>query len=123
MSPEEGSKRDPSEPVEATPLLPDLAAFLTTHPMACLIHETKGGTARVIKLPFAEIASVRGRVPISVRHELYSHPWAPVIRTVFTIYDHAERPLALETMTNVAEQNPARGLCQARYTNGVALAL
>lgn len=103
MSPKEGSGRHPSEPVEPTPLPPDLAVFLATQPVACLMHETNEGTAHVIKLPFAEIASVRGRVPISVRHELYAHPQAPVIRTVLTIYDQPERPLALETMTNVAE--------------------
>jgi hypothetical protein len=67
------------------------------------MYETNEGTAHVIKLPHQEIASVRGRVPIQVRHELYAHPQAPVIRTVLTIYDQPESPLAIETMTNVAE--------------------
>lgn len=84
-------------------LPPDLADFLATQPVACLMHETNQGTAHVIKLPSDEIVSVRGRVPILVRHELYAHPQAPVIRTVLTIYDQPERPLALETMTNIAE--------------------
>ncbi|GAA5154349.1 hypothetical protein GCM10023321_26020 [Pseudonocardia eucalypti] len=36
-------------------------------------------------------------------HELFSHPAAPVIRTVLTLYDQPGRPLALETFIN-AEQ-------------------
>lgn len=105
MSPKEYSRGHPSEPIEPIPLPPDLAAFLATQPVACLMYETNEGTAHVIKLPAQEIASVRGRVPIQVRHELYAHPQAPVIRTVLTIYDQPEHPLALETMTNVAESD------------------
>jgi hypothetical protein len=67
------------------------------------MHATTDGTAHVIKLPAAEIESVRGRVPIQVRHELYAHPAALVIRSVITIYDQPDRPLTLETMTNIAE--------------------
>lgn len=81
----------------------DLAKFLATQPVACLMHETNQGTAHVIKLLSEEIASVQGRVPILARHELYAHPKAPGIRTVLTIYDQPERPQALETMTNTAE--------------------
>jgi hypothetical protein len=32
-----------------------------------------------------------------------AHPAAPVIRSVIIIYDQPDRPLALETMTNIAE--------------------
>jgi hypothetical protein len=103
MSRKEYAGRHSSEPVEPIPLPPDLAAFFATQPVACVMHETNEGTAHVIKLPYQEIASVRGRVPIQVRHELYAHPRAPVIRTVLTIYDQPDRPLAIETMTNVAE--------------------
>ena len=71
------------------------------------MQPTTQGTAFVIKLAGPEIASVRGRVPIHLRHEFYSHPAAPVIRTVLTVYDQPERPLALETLTN-AEQPDQR---------------
>jgi hypothetical protein len=84
-------------------LTPDLAAFLATQDVACLMHETSEGTAHVIQLPAAEIESLRGRIPVHVRHDLYAHPAAPVIRSVITIYDQPDRPLALETMTNIAE--------------------
>src|SRR5690348_4905572 len=105
MPSQEGDRRHrASEPIVPIPLTPDLAAFLRTQDVACLMHETNEGTAHVIKLPAAEIDSVRGRVPIQVRHELYAHPAAPVIRSVITIYDQPARPLALETMTNIAEE-------------------
>lgn len=102
---EEESRRRSSEPSVPIPLPPDLAAFLATQDVACLMHETTDGTAHVIKLPAAEIESVRGTVPIQVRHELYADPVAPVIRSVITIYDQPDRPLALETMTNIAEKD------------------
>lgn len=100
---EEESRRHSSEPIVPIPLTPDLAVFLATQDVACLMHETTDGTAHVIKLPAEEIESVRGTVPIQVRHELYAHPTAPVIRSVITIYDQPDRPLVLETMTNIAE--------------------
>jgi hypothetical protein len=87
---EEESRRHSSEPIVPIELLPDLAAFLATQDVACLMHETTDGTAHVIKLPAVEIESVRCTVPIQVRHELYAHPAAPVIRSVITIYDQPE---------------------------------
>ncbi len=42
---------------------------------------------------------------LRIRHELYTHPLAPVIRTVLVLYDQPERPLALKTFINVAEEN------------------
>jgi hypothetical protein len=101
----EPRRRHPSEPIVPIALTPDLAAFLATQEVACLMQETNDGTAHVIKLPASEIDSLRGRVPIQVRHEVYAHPQAPVIRSVITIYDRPDRPLALETMTNVAEHD------------------
>jgi hypothetical protein len=44
-------------------------------------------------------------VPIELRHELYAHPTAPVIRTIFVIYDQPDTPLALETFTNIADED------------------
>jgi hypothetical protein len=103
MSYKEGDRqRHSSEPIVPIPLPPDLAAFLVTQDVACLMHETTDGTAHVIKLPAVEIESVRGRVPIQVRHELYTHPAAPVIRSVITIYDQPDLPLTLESMTKIA---------------------
>jgi hypothetical protein len=80
-----------------------MAEFLRTQDVACLFWGTDQGTALVAKLPAREIRSVRGRVPIRLRHELYQHPAAPVIRTVLTIYDQPQHPLALETFVNVEE--------------------
>lgn len=95
--------QEPSEPRYPIPLTPDLAEFLATQDVACLMHETTSGTVYVVKLPAVEIESVRGRVPIQQRHELWEHPLAPVIRTVFRIYDRPDNPLGIETVTNVAE--------------------
>ncbi|TAK28805.1 MAG: hypothetical protein EPO21_21865 [Chloroflexota bacterium] len=66
---------------------------------------TNNGTVFVIKAPNREIESVRGRVPIQVRHELYEHSAAPVIRTVITIYDQPDSPLALESFINIHDEN------------------
>jgi hypothetical protein len=71
-----------SEPVYPTPLPEPLAQFLATQDVACLMHETTAGTVYVVKLLGAEIDSVRGSGPIHVRHELWQHPLAPVVRTV-----------------------------------------
>ncbi len=84
-------------------LPPELADFLRTTDVACLMHATNQGTALVVKLPSPDILSIRGRVPMELRHELYYHPTAPVIRTVLTVYDQPETPLALETYTNIQD--------------------
>ena len=91
------------EPERPSVLPPDMAEFLRTQDVACLFWGTDQGTALVAKLPGREIPSVRGRVPIRLRHELYQHPAAPVVRSVLTIYDQPNSPLALETFVNVAE--------------------
>ena len=91
------------EPLNPSPLPPELAEFLKDQPVACLLHETDRGTVFVIKVPARDIESVRGRVPIHLRHELYDHPASPVIRTVLTVYDDPDRPLALETFTNIQD--------------------
>lgn len=88
-------------------LHPDLAEFLKHRDFACVTHPTDMGTVFVVKAPGKDIDSVRGRVPIELNHELYNHPAAPVIRTVMRIYDEPERPLALETFTNVEDLQQA----------------
>jgi hypothetical protein len=68
------------------------------------MQETDQGTAFVVKLPARDIDSARGTVRIHLRHELYKHPAAPVIRTVLVIYDQPEAPLAMETFTNIEDE-------------------
>src|SRR5438034_526180 len=89
-----------SEPLNPSPLPEDLADFLVDKRFACLTHSTDRGTVLVIKAPGYEIASVRGRVPIAFRHELYQCPTAPVVRMLTVIYDQPKRPLKLETFIN-----------------------
>jgi|SRR5579875_340340 len=96
-------RRSDSEPHYPIALPERLADFLAMQEVACLMQETSAGTVYVVKLPEWEIESVRGRVPIHVRHELWQHPLAPVIRTVVRIHDRPDNPLGLETVTNVAE--------------------
>lgn len=73
--------RRSGEPLEPSPLPPELAEFLRDQ-----------GTVFVIKLPSSDIESARGRVPIHLRHELYAHANAPVIRTTLRVYDQPEAP-------------------------------
>lgn len=95
-----------SEPLHPIPLPPDLAEFLRHQgPYACLTHATDQGTCYVLKAPAAEIARARGTVPIYIRRQLYSHPAAPVIRTVLSLYDHPNEPLHFESFINVAAED------------------
>ncbi|GEM_PF-962366 len=88
---------------EPNQLPPDLVDFLKTRPVACLFVPTDQGTAMAIKIPGRDIESASGTVPIRVRHELITHPAAPVIRIVTTIYDKPRNPLALEMFINVED--------------------
>jgi hypothetical protein len=94
-----------AEPPSLRPnqLPPELAAFLKDQRYACLTHATDQGTVLVLKAPRSEIESVRGPLPMQVRHELYQHPTAPVIRMVVMIYDQPARPLAFESFINVED--------------------
>lgn len=96
----------PSLPPNELP--PELAAFLRTQDYACLTQGTDQGTVFVLKAPRREIESLRGTVPIQLRHELHQHPSAPVIRMVVTIYDQPASPLAFDTFINV--DDPAQGM-------------
>jgi hypothetical protein len=100
---EQNSGHNDSEPVEPTVLPEELASFLRDKLVACLTHETDKGTVFVVKAPAADIATLHGRVPMHVRHELHEHPAAPVIRTVIRIYDRLDSPLGIETFTNVEQ--------------------
>jgi hypothetical protein len=81
----------------------ELADFLKDQPYACLTQATDRGTVLALKAPGHEIDCIRGRIPIQLRHELYQHPAAPVIRMVLTLYDEPARPLAFETFINIED--------------------
>lgn len=105
MSPEASSHHpDSQRPLSPADLPPELAEFLKDTDYACLTQASDIGTAFVIKIPGAEIQSVRGDIPVEVRQELYAHPAAPVIRLVFIMYDQPATPLALETFINVGDE-------------------
>lgn len=104
MTKERQPRHSHGEPIDPSPLPEPLADFLKDRPLACLMYGTDQGTVFVVKAPAHEIQSVRGWVPIHFRHELYEHPAAPVIRTVIRIYDQPQHPLALETFTNVEDE-------------------
>jgi hypothetical protein len=93
-----------SEPLHPTSLPSSLAEFLRDQEYACVTEATELGTILVVKAPSVDIESARGAVPIGLRHELYEHPAAPVIRLVTTIYDQPQHPLALETFINVSDE-------------------
>jgi hypothetical protein len=103
--PERPSHHD-SGPDHPSELPPELAEFLRGQEIAALLHGTENeGTVLVVKAPRREIRSVQGRVPIELRHELYQHPAAPVVRVVTRIYDHPDSSLGLETFINVEDPN------------------
>src|SRR5215216_3259343 len=90
-------------PDQPSALPPELAAFLKDQHYAALLHATDQGTVLVVKAPRRDIRSVQGPVPIELRHELYQHPAAPVVRMVTRIYDQPDSSLALETFVNVED--------------------
>jgi hypothetical protein len=81
----------------------ELAEFLTGQEYAMVMNQTNQGTVFVVKVPSQEIRSLAGRVPMEVRHELYQHDAAPVIRTIVLVHDQPGHALAMETFTNVAD--------------------
>src|SRR5215212_6932058 len=93
-----------SRPDKPSELPPEMAEFLRDQPIAALLHGTENqGTVLIVKAPRQEIRSVRGRVPIEFRHELYSHPAAPVVRLVTRIHDRPDSSFGLETFVNVED--------------------
>src|SRR5579859_1536901 len=84
----------PSEPLIPVELTPELADFLRRQTgYACVTQATNEGTAYVIRAPAADLVTLRGTMPIGLRHELCEHPNAPVIRSVLTILDQPRSPL------------------------------
>ena len=92
-----------SDPDHPSALPPELAEFLKDQQYAALLHATDRGTVLVVKAPRRDIRSVRGQAPIELRHELYSHPAAPVVRLLTRLYDQPYSSLALETFINVED--------------------
>src|SRR5712692_3909344 len=90
-------------PLRPNELPPEMAEFLREQEYACLLWGTDQGSVFVAKAHRRDIQSLRGNVPVQVRHELYDHPAAPVIRTVTTWYDKPSAPLAIECFTNVED--------------------
>src|SRR5947207_1287145 len=97
----EHDQPDRLHPEHSPTLPPELAEFLRTHQFAALLHATDRGSVLVVKAPALEIKSIRGRIPIEIRHELYRHPASPVVRMLTRIYDRPTRPLTFETFVNV----------------------
>jgi hypothetical protein len=109
MAPEEdrpGQHPSGSEPLFPSEFLPELAEFLRrSGDYTCVTQATSQGTAYVIRTLAADLATLRGTMPIGLRHKLYEHPAAPVIRTILTIMDRPQSPLRVETFINVAEED------------------
>jgi hypothetical protein len=90
-------------PLYPTALPPELAAFLRESAYVCVSETTDQGTVMVIKVPTADLESLRGPVPILLQQALYAHPAAPVIQMTVHIFDQPASPLALETFYNIAD--------------------
>lgn len=100
VPPHASERFTPAQPIA---LPPDLAEFIRADSdlYLALFHTTARGTILVVKAPAIEIPGLRGPLPISIQHELYAHPAAPVIRTLIGLHDQPDDPLKLETFTNV----------------------
>jgi hypothetical protein len=100
--------KDHEQPPSEGDLPPDLAAFLASQRLACLLIDTMRGSGFVIKAPGDEIEGLRGPMPVLFRQELYRHPSSPVIRLLLRLYDrsHASPPssLAFESFVNVDDE-------------------
>jgi hypothetical protein len=101
-------QHEPGHPPSGGDLPHDLAAFLASQRLVCLLIGTERGSGFVIKAPTDEIEGLRGPVPVLFRHELYRHPSSPVIRLLLRLYDrpHAAPPssLAFESFVNVDDE-------------------
>jgi hypothetical protein len=94
---------DPSPPFRAD-LPPDLAAFLESQRLACLLLGTERGSGFMIKAPTDEIERLRGPMPVLFRQELYRHRTAPVVRLLLRLYDRPPATLAFENFVNVDDE-------------------
>src|SRR3954462_2777090 len=99
---------DRLRPPSGSDLPSDLAAFLESQRLACLLIGTERGSSFVIKAPGDEIEGLRGPLPVLFRQELYRHPTSPVIRLLLRLYDRPHDPapssLAFESFVNVDDE-------------------
>jgi hypothetical protein len=93
-----------SRPPAGSDLSPDLAAFLESQRLACLLIGTERGSGFVVKAPAVEIEGLRGTMPVLFRQELYRHRTAPVIRLLLRLYDQPPSTLAFESFVNVDDE-------------------
>lgn len=102
------SHHQPSELPPGSDLPPDLATFLGTQRLGCLLLGTDRGSRFIVKAPADQIEGLRGPIPILLRHELYRHSTAPVVRLLLRFYDRAhEQPpssVAFESFINVDDE-------------------
>lgn len=101
--PKESERHSRSQLQIAAELPTDLSTVLSGIELRAVFETTTEGTTLVIKAPGREIESLRGVIPILLRHARHRQLTAPVIRTVVRLYDRPQTPLALETMTNIAD--------------------
>jgi len=92
---------DHLEPPSGADLPPDLATFLRSQRLGCLLTGTTEGSAFVIKASNDEIEGLRGPMPVLLRQELYRHRSAPVLRLLLGLYDRPPTALAFESFVNV----------------------
>lgn len=99
------------QPLQPFELPEELKEFLRqTRADECVMvtNASDHGTIYVVKAPEWDIAGMRGNVAMRITHELHREPEAPVIRSVVEIYDDPKHPLALETFTNVRDDEQRR---------------
>lgn len=93
----------PDKPSALILLPPELADFLRDQDLVALFHAADRGTLLVLKATTPDLESLGGPVPIALEHQLWAHPSSPVVRSLLTVYDRPDAPLALETFTNPAD--------------------
>jgi len=98
-SPHQSNAHD--QPPSGANLPSDLAAFLQTQRLACLLIGTERGSSFVVKAPGEEIEGLRGPIPVLFRQELYRHRTSPVIRLLLRLYDRPPSSFAFESFVNV----------------------
>src|SRR5690242_17051273 len=97
-----------------TELPEELASFLRDRDYAWVMQATNLGTTFFFKAPSDQLSHLAVPVGVSVNHELYNTPLAPVIRSTIIWFDQPDSQLAFETFTNI------RSTSQAAEFDGLA---
>lgn len=103
-----GGEGQPLPPFELPEALKEFFRQTGADEYVMVTNASDQGTLFVVKAPELDIAGMRGNIPMRVTHELYREPEAPVIRTMVKIYDDPAQPLALETFTNIRDEEQRR---------------